>query len=650
MVHVDLSRGLPDAGSWTSRGDVRVVWWYGDLPLGQDDFNRHGLPPGPLADQIAHTVRDPVADRLGVSPEHLGEPPDHPLARLDLACAVPIALPALAICTRDRPRELERCLRSVQEAVDRPSEIVVVDNGEEEATRGVVSRFASVRYVRVERPGLSRARNAAVAATSSEVIAFLDDDAVVHPRWLTRLAAPFADPAVQATTGLVLPAELATEAQLVFETVLGGLGRGFRPHRFDQTFLDGRQAPRVWRIGAGANMAVRREALEWVGGFDERLGAGAAGCSEDSEFWYRLLAHGGVCVYEPASVVFHYHRRDLSALSQQTRAYSRGHVAALFVQFARFRHVNNLKRAGLALPGSLLRRGVLEGATRALVRARLTPPVPQRPVGAEIRGYIGGLTHLPLAFAPPGPRHKAPLRSFLAQNPFPRPLTLGFFYREKMRAIHRVAPDVPLQRILEVGGGRSGLAKMLYPRSHVTTVDSDPDHAQSAANRGPDVEFVLGDATALPFADGAFDAVTLLDVLEHIPDDAAAAAEARRVVRPGGWVLVSSPNLRWRSPYHAFMRPICPTSEQMMERWQHVRVGYDPDDLARLFGAPPAASADFINPATVVGHDLAFSALPDAVKRVAVMAISPLTWGGYLLQPRHGRGTETAASWRIPSR
>ena len=47
---------------------------------------------------------------------------------------------------------------------------------------------------------------------------------------------------------------------------------------------------------------------------------------------------------------------------------------------------------------------------------------------------------------------KAPVRPFLQRNPFPRPLTLGFFYREKMRAIHRIAPKKVVGPILEVGG------------------------------------------------------------------------------------------------------------------------------------------------------------------------------------------------------
>jgi hypothetical protein len=51
---------------------------------------------------------------------------------------------------------------------------------------------------------------------------------------------------------------------------------------------------------------------------------------------------------------------------------------------------------------------------------------------------------------------KSPLAQFLQRNPFPRPLTLGFFYREKMRAIHRIAPETVAGPILEVGAVGAG--------------------------------------------------------------------------------------------------------------------------------------------------------------------------------------------------
>lgn len=194
-----------------------------------------------------------------------------------------------------------------------------------------------------------------------------------------------------AVTGLVLPAELGTAAQVVFEEGLGGFGRGCRSVVFDRSFHE-QNRPRgvpVWQIGAGANMAVRREAFERVGMFDERLGAGAAGCSEDSELWYRLLAEGWECRYEPSAVVFHHHRRSEAELRAQTRAYLRGHVAALFVQYARSGDRGNLHRAFLALPRHFARRALGELGLGA--RPRLGT------YGAEVSGYLEGLRFLPFA-------------------------------------------------------------------------------------------------------------------------------------------------------------------------------------------------------------------------------------------------------------
>jgi SAM-dependent methyltransferase len=59
--------------------------------------------------------------------------------------------------------------------------------------------------------------------------------------------------------------------------------------------------------------------------------------------------------------------------------------------------------------------------------------------------------------------------------------------------------------------------------------------------RGVVAEAVNGDATRLPYADGAFDRVIASEVVEHIPDDAAALAELTRVLRPGGTIAVTIP-------------------------------------------------------------------------------------------------------------
>jgi len=107
-----------------------------------------------------------------------------------------------------------------------------------------------------------------------------------------------------------------------------------------------------------------------------------------------------------------------------------------------------------------------------------------------------------------------------------------------MRAIHRVAPSAieGTGRILEIGGGRSGLASILYPEADIVTLDLDPELGKHQPDWARST-FVCGDACDLPFAEDSFDVATLFDVLEHIEDDRSAAREALRVVRQAGMFL-----------------------------------------------------------------------------------------------------------------
>jgi GT2 family glycosyltransferase len=196
-----------------------------------------------------------------------------------------------------------------------------------------------------------------------------------------------------AMTGLVLPAELETRAQFAFQVDGLGWGWGYRVVDFDKEFFSSMKniGVPVWRMGAGANMAFRRDAFARIGFFDERLGAGASGCSEDSEIWYRLLAEGHRCRYEPAAVVYHAHRLDWEGLSEQTYSYMRGHVAALLFQFDRYGHWGNLYRAFLGLPYFFMlvalrsfrkKAGRLVGGYRGETNTL--------PLGLQIRGAIAG--------------------------------------------------------------------------------------------------------------------------------------------------------------------------------------------------------------------------------------------------------------------
>lgn len=234
----------------------------------------------------------------------------------------PLPAATVAICTRERPDDLTRALEAVCALRPVPFHVLVVDNNPVTSrTHDVVARFANVRYVRENRPGLDAARNRALMEATTPIVAFTDDDAVPEPEWLGHLLRPFADPRVFCTSGLTLALELETPAQEWFERY-SPFGRGF-----DRMLFDGiRDDPlAVADIGAGANMALRRSVLERVGGFDEALDAGTAARSGgDHEMFGRILAAGYRIVYEPRAVSWHRHRRTREELRAVLYGYGVG--------------------------------------------------------------------------------------------------------------------------------------------------------------------------------------------------------------------------------------------------------------------------------------------------------------------------------------
>lgn len=290
---------------------------------------------------------------------------------------------SVIICTRNRSNDLQRCLLSLFQQTCLPAEIIVVDNApSDDSTLRVVRNFHEVLYYKEPRPGLSVARNAGVRIAGFPVIAFTDDDVRLHPLWLYYLMESFTASNVGAMTGLVLASSLNTDSQQIFEKQWSFNG-GYCDKLFDSDYFNKNLAsgPRVWDIGAGANMAFHRSALNAAGYFDERLGAGAAGCSEDSEMWYRILAKGFTIHYNPRSVVFHEHRKELSALHRQLFSYMKGHVVAALIQ------QKQIKEAGYR---RYLYRKITKGYIPLLVK-RFFQPTERRMIWIQLHGMLSGL-------------------------------------------------------------------------------------------------------------------------------------------------------------------------------------------------------------------------------------------------------------------
>lgn len=150
------------------------------------------------------------------------------------------------------------------------------------------------RYVVEPIRGLSRARNTGLAECQTDIVAYLDDDAIPAPNWLGILMEPFDDQRIAASTGKVVTPDPHPDAPQETPRTLSNRD----PQWFEITTFGG--------MGLGGNMALRRSACTgWIV-FDERLGRGAPfHIGEEAYAFAGLLLRGYTAAYLPAAVVFH---------------------------------------------------------------------------------------------------------------------------------------------------------------------------------------------------------------------------------------------------------------------------------------------------------------------------------------------------------
>jgi glycosyltransferase involved in cell wall biosynthesis len=223
---------------------------------------------------------------------------------------------SLIICTRDRCRQLARCLESLRALeFERAWELILVDNGSTDETPLTVKAFAdgvdfTVQYVLERAAGLSNARNAGLRIARGSILVFTDDDCYPAADFLSSTWLAFVDPTVGYITGRILLHDPADARMTIKESTT------------QFTF------PARSFIGAGdvagANMAFRRAILAEIGGFDPLFGAGSAFAAEDVDAAGRASATGWKGQYRPEVVVRHHHGRKASELPSLLRSYGIG--------------------------------------------------------------------------------------------------------------------------------------------------------------------------------------------------------------------------------------------------------------------------------------------------------------------------------------
>lgn len=301
---------------------------FGGVPLGisfWDVAEDTSVSVWSLRDQLRAAMT--IDDRMSPKPSHPA------MASLDTT---------VVICTRDRPAGLRATLASLQRQTDPNFGVLVVDNGSSSPESAMVVEDLAIPAVNFwsSHARASRARNRALDAVRTELVAWIDDDEVADADWVRRLKEGFGHQARPAAVcGVMLPAELEFEAQVRFEQYGGfSKGRGIAPEvlRMGTPSVISPLYP-LPSFGSGGNMAFRTESLRSLGGFDPCLGLGTRthGGGEIRAL-STLLSSGHAVLHWPAAITWHTHRREMAGLRKQLYGYSAG-LSAFYASTIRSR-------------------------------------------------------------------------------------------------------------------------------------------------------------------------------------------------------------------------------------------------------------------------------------------------------------------------
>lgn len=212
---------------------------------------------------------------------------------------------SVVVCSHNGARTLRDCCEGLTE-LDYPDyEVIVVDDGSKDATASIAREYG-FQVITTENQGLSHARNVGMEAANGEIVAYIDDDTQPDSHWLTYLTATFRNTSHSAVGGPNIPhpgdgpfAECVANA----------------PGNPTHVLVSDEEAEHL----PGCNLAVRRDRLRAVGGFDPQFRV----AGDDVDLCWRLQQRGWTLGFNPGAVVWHHRRKSLTAYWRQQRGYGK---------------------------------------------------------------------------------------------------------------------------------------------------------------------------------------------------------------------------------------------------------------------------------------------------------------------------------------
>lgn len=254
---------------------------------------------------------------------------------------------SVVVPTRNRWRDLKRCLDSLMRQSLRDVEVIVIDNGSTDDTPKLLKSYP-VRVVRDETENLAHLFNVGWRKASADIVAYINDDAEAHPFWLENIIKAFDE---SDDVGAVGGPTIATRKQEILslhETARSSRLLGIIAKIYETVVLEGKLfdvgvlcESGAYSVGGSlswsakldrpfsvdlltiTNMAARKTAIGSVGGFDE----GFRFWHIDGDFFVRLKGAGYKLIFDPKVVVWHH----LSQVGATRRAYHIGRGTAHFL-------------------------------------------------------------------------------------------------------------------------------------------------------------------------------------------------------------------------------------------------------------------------------------------------------------------------------